>query len=246
MRIPIHVVRQWHPDQTHKTGHLPGDGITPHLRESDYSTRIRPGSLIAWSDRRAYEVVEVRERPVDLWPEHFRNEWDRYTAWWVEQVVAGRDMGDQPEKHTWKHRPLVLVIRPADQPTAKAVHYAVRASRTFYVLPEHYSVCRLCGEIPPCTHATTEAAIDHEMANTERLMSIPPGHCLDCGEPITFRMQATRFPGPNLWRPDLGDDTAVFHARQRCSDGVRAYRRQWEAKGYANGQQQLPLTDPTT
>lgn len=246
MRIPISVLRgEWRPEQTRKVGHLPADGNTPHLRETDYSTRIRPGSIIVWSDRKAYEVIEVTERPLDLWPKHFDSEWTRFTEWWVEQVVAGRNMGAQPEKTAWEHRPLVFVIRPADQPNAKVKHYAVRASRTFYVLPEHYSVCRLCNEIPPCTHVTTEAMVDHAMADTERLMAIQKGCCLGCGEPITSRMKAVRFPGLNLWRPDWGTNSAVFHARQDCHDWSSSYRRQWEEKGHGDLQPELPTdTNP--
>lgn len=240
MRIPHGVLNEWRPEQTRKTGSLDVAGIAPYLKETDYSTRIRPGTIIVFSDRRAHQVVEVSERPIDLWPEHFRKEWDRFTEWWVEQVMAGRDMGTQPEKATWEHRPAVIVIRPADQPTAKPKHYAVRASRTFYVLPEHYSVCRLCNEIPPCTHVITEAAIDLEMQNTERLMSIQAGCCLGCGEPITSRMKAVRFPGPNLWRPDFGNDSAVFHARRDCSDSASSYRRLWDEKGHDELQPSLP------
>jgi hypothetical protein len=244
VRIPIHVLDQWRPDQCRKTGHLPGKNVMPpYLTETYHSTRIRPGTIIVWSDRKAYEVIEITERPVDLWPQRFRDGWERYTQWWVEQVMAGRDMGEQPEKTTWEHRPLVLAIRPADQPNGNAQHYAVRADRTFYVLPEHYSVCRLCNEVPPCTHATTEAAVDHTMQKAERLMAIQPGCCLGCGDPITSRMRAVRFPGPNLWRPDMGDDSAVFHARQDCGDWVFSYRRQWEEKGHAELQPELPEGD---
>ncbi|MFH8581611.1 hypothetical protein [Streptomyces zaomyceticus] len=240
MRVPIHVLNEWRPEQTRKTGYLPADGVRPHLNESDYSTRIRPGTIIVFSDRRAYEVIEVKERPLDLWPEHFLNEWERYAAWWVEQAVAGRDMGTQPEKATWEHRPLAITIRPADQPAAKHQHYAVRADRPFYVLPEHYSVCRLCNEIPPCTHVITEARVEHEMSKAEALMSIPAGACLSCGEAITSRMKATRFPGPNLWRPDLGDNSAVFHARQACSGTADSYRSQWQKRGHHELQPEIP------
>ncbi|MET9436922.1 hypothetical protein [Streptomyces sp. NPDC006551] len=243
MRIPFGVVNEWRPEQTRKTGHLPGENVMPHLRETDYSTRIRPGTIIVFGRRRAHEVVEIKERPLDLRPQHFEDEWTRYTEWWTEQFMAGRDVGPQPEKATWKHRPLVIALRPADQPNAKPQHYAVRADRPFYVLPEHYSVCRLCNEVPPCTHVTTEARVEAEMAKTETLMSIPAGCCLSCGEPITSRMKAVRFPGPNLWRPDLGDHSAVFHARQDCADSVRSYRRQWEQKGHEELQPALPTED---
>ncbi|WP_333745727.1 hypothetical protein [Streptomyces sp. IBSBF 2950] len=240
MRIPLSFLHQWRPQQPHQRGYLPGEGIMPYLKETNHSTRIRPGSIIVFGERQAHEVVEVSERPVDLWPEFFQKEWERFTEWWVEQVVAGREMGDQPERTTWEHRPLVLVIRPADQPTAKPSHYAVRASRPFFVLDEHYSVCRRCNEIPPCNHVTTEAMVTREMANAERLMEIPAGHCLGCGENITSRMKAIRFPGPNLWRPDLGPDSAVFHARNTCDEYASAYRRQWEEKGHGELQPELP------
>ena len=94
MRIPMHVLRgEWQPTRPYKTGHLDAAGIMPYLHETDYSTRIQPGTIIVWSDRKAYQVIEVTERPLDLWPEHFLNEWKRFTEWWVEQVMAGRDMG---------------------------------------------------------------------------------------------------------------------------------------------------------
>lgn len=238
MYLPASSLRRWRPEQSHKTGHLPKDDRAPH--ETYYSTSIRPGSIIAFGERRAHEVVEISERPLGLWPQHFLNEWKRYTQWWAEQVVAGRDMGTQPERGTWEHRPLVIAIRRADQPTAKVTHYAVRASRTFFVLPEHYSICRLCNEIPPCAHTTTEAAIDREMENAERLMAIPAGCCLGCGEPVTARMKVVGFPGPNLWRPDLGDGSAVFHTRAGCQDYVSMYRKQLQAKGIEDAQLTLP------
>ncbi|GAA3153426.1 hypothetical protein ACFQ0X_43860 [Streptomyces rectiviolaceus] len=245
MHIPMRVLLgEWRPTERLPTGHLPGDGIMPHLKETYYSTRIRPGSLIVFSDRRAWQIIDVSERPDDLWPEHFNNEWDRFTTWWTEQAAAGRDMGAEPTRATWEHRPLVLILRPADQPTAKPRHIAIRASRTFFVLPEHYSLCRLCQEIPPCRHVVNEATIEREMASAERLMAIPAGACLGCTEPITSRMKAVRFPGPNLWRPDLGPDTAVFHARQDCEDSVRSYRQLWEEKGHAELQPELPEEAP--
>lgn len=244
MSLPASYLRRWRPEQHHKTGHLPG--TMPGLKEDSLrDARICPGSIIAWSDRRAYEVVEITERPADLWPQHFRDEWDRYYEWRAEHTAAGRLSGPGPDRATWEHRPLVLVIRPADKPHAKVTHYAVRASRTFIALPEHYSVCRLCNEIPPCNHATLEATIDHEMAHADRLMAIPRGACLGCGETITSRMKATRFPGPNLWRPDWGQDSAVFHTRQReeCSNGLWRYEQQWKQQGLDVLNPQLPAKE---
>jgi hypothetical protein len=56
-------------------------------------------------------------------------------------------------------------------------------------------------------------------------------------------MKAVRFPGPNLWRPDLGDGSAVFHDRKECSHDVSRYRGQWEAAGNAPAQAELPMEE---
>jgi len=72
-------LHRWHPEQSHKTGYLPGVGVMPYLTETYHSTRITPGTIIVFGERRAHEVVEITERPLDLWPEHFLKEWKRYT-----------------------------------------------------------------------------------------------------------------------------------------------------------------------
>ncbi|MFF7250434.1 hypothetical protein ACFZBU_41955 [Embleya sp. NPDC008237] len=95
------------------------------------------------------------------------------------------------------------------------------------VMPEHYAVCRRCAELPPCAHETRESEIDAETARLEDLLRMAPGDCLGCGQPITDRMRYTRFPGPNLWRPDLPDDSAVVHARAACRPWAQKYHRAW-------------------
>ncbi|MCL8016896.1 hypothetical protein [Streptomyces sp. AS02] len=245
MRIPMRVLMgHWQPQQCRVTGYLPGEGIMPYLTETYHSTRIQVGTIVVHPlERTAQEVVEVREYPEDLWPEKYQKAFADYLEAWERQASVSRHAGEHPERSTWDQRPLNLVMRPADQPSAEPSHWTVRGNRPFYVLPEHYSVCRLCNEIPPCNHVTTEAMVDHEMANTERLMAIPAGCCLGCGEPITSRMKAVRFPGPNLWRPDWGTDSAVFHARENCSGSVSFYRQQWQEKGHDELQPELPEGD---
>jgi hypothetical protein len=130
--------------------------------------------------------------------------------------------------------------RPGAAADSEASASECAAVKEWAVLPEHYAVCVACGELPPCSHEISERAIDRVVAHSEELMHLKPGCCMGCSEPITSRMQATRFPGPNLWRPDFGDDSAVFHARKECADDVTRYREQWQAKGGVEVQAMLP------
>ncbi|MFJ8345099.1 hypothetical protein ACIQ9J_01725 [Streptomyces sp. NPDC094153] len=188
--------------------------------------------------RAPYRVVEVREIPPDVWGEKWHQAFKEELARW-----DSHPWGDRPTPATWRDRPVSVVLRPAERPEAKSVHLRGRASFRWDVLPEHYAVCRACGELPPCSHELTEEKVRAQMILTEELMSVPPGHCLSCGEAITSRMKAVRFPGPNLWRPDLGDDSAVFHARRECAYDVNRYREQLQAGGGEDMQAALPLDD---
>lgn len=200
--------------------------------------QLAPGILVVY-DRQPWRVVEVAERPLDLWGAKYE---ERFAA----DVKAWERWGngDKPERATWRSRPVAVVLVPDGEPTAKPLHLIGPAHHSWQVLPEHYAICKACGELPPCSHELAEREADAQMARTEVLMEIPAGHCLGCGEPITHRQKAVRFPGPNLWRPDLGD-TARFHARQECSAAVDQYRQQWEAKGGEDPQAALPFEDNT-
>jgi hypothetical protein len=201
------------------------------------NVQLGPDVLIV-HDRKPWRIVEIRELPPDLWGEDWDAAFADACAYWDRY-----QHGDRPTKGTWRDRPVMLSMRPEDQPTAEPSHFRSRASRPFDVLPEHYAVCRACGELPPCQHEINENDIAAALNHTEELMAIQPGCCHGCTEPITSRMQAVRFPGPNLWRPDLGDNSAVFHARQDCADAVSRYRRQWEEKGHSEPQPMLPTED---
>lgn len=199
--------------------------------------QLQPGMLIVW-DRKPYRILEIREKPDDLWPERFEEGFARDVRAW--EAAAPERRGERPERATWRYRPVNLVIVPADRPTAKPTHLVGLARQQWDVLPEHYAVCVACGELPPCSHELAEHEIDMAMAKSEDLMQVKPGCCLGCTEPITSRMKAVRFPGPNLWRPDFGNDSAVFHARQECADAVYRYREQWKTKGHEEQQLAFP------
>jgi hypothetical protein len=175
--------------------------------------KLPVGQLVIW-ERTAHRVVEVREREQTDWPQGYRD-------LWVEHGM--------PDPATWYGRPMVIVLQPEDQPAAKPRHLQGRAGASWRTLVEHYSVCRLCQEIPPCRHEHTEKIMDRAQEHMNQQMAIMPGCCHSCQEPITRRQKAVTFTGANLIRPDLGDDSAIFHQRQQCFGDVRQYDERWAA-----------------
>ncbi|MER6844801.1 hypothetical protein [Streptomyces platensis] len=201
----------------------------------DSVVQLEPGVLVIY-DRAPYRIVEASERPIELWGEQYEKAFAEDLARWER----GPRYREKPDKGTWVHRPVVVVLVPDGDPNAKSLHLCGPASKDWPVLDEHYAVCRKCGELPPCREEIADKAVKRQMHRTEARMSIPAGHCLGCGEAITSRMKAVRFPGPNLWRPDLGHDSAVFHARAECRGDVAVYRKQWQVKGIEGAQMTLP------
>jgi hypothetical protein len=175
--------------------------------------RLQAGQLVVW-DRQPYRVLEVRERAQHDWPEAYRKGWVKY---------------GMPDPATWEYRPRLVVLRHEDQPDAKPLHLVGPDNKSWYLLPEHYSICRLCHELPPCRHVHTEAVMDRARERMEKEMAILPGVCHGCREPISKRQKHFTFPGPNLIRPDLGDHTAVFHTRGDCYGYLTSYDKRWAA-----------------
>lgn len=202
--------------------------------------QLAPGHIVVY-DNAPWRVLAIDERPDDLWGEKHERQFANHLADWERH---GR--GDKPDRATWRGRPVMVQVVPVADPKAKPVHLRAPGSHQWPVLPEHYSVCAACGELPPCRHELAEQEADRVAARADVLMAIPPGNCLACGETITSRQKATRFPGPNLWRPDLGDNTARFHDRRDCTAGRGRYQRQWEAAGGTTGQTSLPLPGKET
>ncbi|MEU0979098.1 hypothetical protein ABZ488_07745 [Streptomyces griseus] len=198
---------------------------------------LQPGTLVVW-ERAPWQVVAVDERPADLWDDKYEDSFTSTLKHW-----ENRRVGNKPERSTWRGRPMVVQIVPVADPRSEPVHLVAPGHYQWTVLTEHYSVCVACGEIPPCSHEIAEQQADVIAARNDVLMDIPPGHCLGCGEFVTHRQKAVRFPGPNLWRPDLPEHSAVFHARQECAGEVERYRRQWEERGGSTPQTQLSLDE---
>lgn len=177
---------------------------------------IQPGELIAWrEDRRPHRLVEVREIPDDLWGDHFDSLWAQHGS----PDVA---------RPTWEYRPVSLVVTTPSG--GRPRHLRCSAGSEVYVLDEHHPICAACGQVPPCHDADITAQVAREMEAMDRVMQIPLGHCLGCGEYVTQRQDGVRFPGPNLWRPDFPEGSALFHARRACSGWRRSYEADLEKR----------------
>jgi hypothetical protein len=196
--------------------------------------QLAPGTLIVW-ERQPWQVVSVDERPDDLWETKHEEEYAHHLKLCDSRGFA------KPDRHTWRGRPMAVQIVPVGNEKADPVHLIAPGHHQWDVLPEHYAVCAACGELPPCHHEDAEKEADLIAARNDVLMDIPPGHCLACGEHITGRQKADRFPGPNLWRPDLPENSAVFHARLECAGPREKYRTQWLQRGNEDAQTVLSL-----
>lgn len=213
-------------------------GIAVHERQMErVHVQLTVGMLVIY-ERAPWRIVAIDERPHDLWAKQYEEEFAHHLKLW-----ESRKLGDKPERHTWRGRPMMVQIVPANDTKAEPIHLEAPGTHRWDVLPEHYAVCVACGELPPCRHEIAEKRADAIAARSDVLMDIPPGHCLGCGEYVTPRQKAARFPGPNLWRPDLPDNSAVFHGRQECAGEVERYRRQWEASKRQETPTQMPLGD---
>ena len=192
-----------------------------HVAWADLAT----GDLIALQ-RKPWRVIEVRPVPVVDWDEHDRTYYERAKQW--PRRVDGR--GPLTEE-TWEARPLYLILVPAEG--GKRRHRKVRpyGYGSAYVFPEHYPVCRECGELYPCHELDIRAEAAREMREFEKYEKIMPGSCWHCNEPITHRQNAIRFDGENLFLP--GAPSVVFHARRSggCRHAAMTYEKRWVKAG---------------
>lgn len=177
------------------------------------TVKLAPGQIVI-SERTAYRVIEIGERNQADWTDAFRDRW-------IEHAM--------PDPATWGSRPMTVTLRREQDEHAEPQHLLAPADHGWKTLPEHYSICRVCGEIPPCKQEHNEfvMAIAVEKLDTE--MAITPGLCHSCLEPITDHQKSIMFEGENLIRPDLGDGTAAFHLRPdgRCRVAAERYDARW-------------------
>ncbi|MFI1713514.1 hypothetical protein [Streptomyces litmocidini] len=224
-------IRRWLPDQPTRIGRhdWPDEGAKgTHLR-------LQAGSIVVL-DRQAWRVLDITGYPGNHWPESYEKAWrDHVELWWHANELRRAEnqaVKPAPERAEFYKRPVVLVLRDENLPRAAAKHWCAPASQDWQVLPEHYAVCRACGELPPCHHGEyrPEGGPRRPEQSGGIPLLVPEGCCMGCAEEIKPRMRTVRFPGPNLWYPDLGDNTAIFHARSSCEDQVEYYRAQWQSE----------------
>ncbi|GGQ09970.1 hypothetical protein GCM10010266_36860 [Streptomyces griseomycini] len=224
-------VRRWLPDQPTRIGRhdWPDEG------DNGTHMRLRAGSIVVL-DRQAWRILEINGYPSDRWPDSYEKAWrDHVELWWHANELRranNQAVKPAPERAEFYKRPVVLVLRNENLPRSTPKHWCAPASHDWRVLPEHYAVCRACGELPPCHHGEYrwEGGPRWPEQNGGIPLMVPEGCCMGCAEPIRPRVRTVRFPGPNLWYPDLGEDTAVFHARASCADQVDCYRMQWQTE----------------
>ncbi|MGW3563573.1 hypothetical protein ACWDSL_06670 [Streptomyces sp. NPDC000941] len=178
------------------------------------TTKLATG-IIVIADRRPFRIDRVTSLPTDQWPDKF--------------VTAWREQG-MPDPDQWWSRPYKVSGLFEGPNASDRLHSTVApAGHLWDVLPGHYAVCHKCFELPPCRHVHNERVMERATERMAADMAILPGSCHGCREPITKRQKSFTFPGPNLIRPDLGDDSAVFHTRRSCYGSLTLYDRKWAA-----------------
>jgi hypothetical protein len=188
------------------------------------------GQRKAWRDlaagdlielrRKIWRVAEVRLTPVIDWDEDDRQAWEK-------ERKAYKLSGEED----WRGRPVYLILYPADG--GKRHHVKIRPwrywGREAYVLPEHYPVCKDCGEPWPCPELEITQEVDRQAAKLSELEKILPGCCWSCGEPVTRKHSSIGFDGENLLLP--GAPSPVFHLRRKghCRSAAASYEKRWVA-----------------
>jgi len=194
-------------------------GWEPQGGQSKPWKDLAAGDLIELR-RQAWRVREVRQVPVIDWDEGDREHWERERK---AYKICSED--------EWPRRPLYLILVPASG--GKRHHVKIRPwanwGQDAYVLPEHYPVCKDCGELYPCRELEITQEVTRQAATMERLEKILPGCCWSCGEPVTHRQKVIRFDGDNLLLPSAA--SPVFHLRGKggCLGGAIRYEKRWVA-----------------
>lgn len=210
------------PDDTTSHEHWADRQVPWRSRQPSTATRTDRLTIddVVIYGRHPFTVISIEPDgvPPQHWPESFRLRWE-----------AHQPADVTPEQ--WPLRPWRIDLEiigtplPAASSRDNGRFRALGADPSSYwrVLPEHFSVCRICSELPPCRHTQREELLGHQQDQLREVLDLQPGTCLGCRTPITPRQKTITFAGPNLIRPDFGDDSAVFHARQSCREKVEHY-----------------------
>ena len=177
-------------------------------------------------------TVYGRKPPVDVLIGYSGEPWKVLR---VEDLIPGDWSDDAREAwiamgmpDPWRATPFRVIVTKPEGGIEHMMTVDHDRYLTWHVLPEHYAVCVVCGDLAPCAgHAQ---AVHAEKATKAAVaeMELPDGFCPACREPITQRQKTHVFPGPNLLNP-LGADDVRFHTRRQCHYGAKSYEEKWVA-----------------
>lgn len=182
---------------------------SPVLIERREYGRPPVGVLIGFQGR-AYRVISVDDIDPANWTEE-------------ENAYAARNTWLKPDRLPYRVR-----VLPVGDDREHGLRVSPWMSVTWHVLPEHYAVCAVCGDLAPCSGHSAEVTAARAVEKAEKDMAVLPGCCPACGEPITQRQATIDYPGPNLLNP-LALPDVRFHTRQRCLSSAADYEEKWVA-----------------
>lgn len=150
-----------------------------------------------------------------------------HRPWRVLEVASLSGEADPESELALRGVPYRMTLRPAGTVTIASHHdddvsLRVPGGYWFEALPEHYALCIICQDLPPCRHDVQEAATAQAMATMGRYEH--EGVCPACEEVVTSRQRFLAFP-VNLKFP--GGPPVVFHERQKCRWSAVEYDKEW-------------------
>lgn len=150
-----------------------------------------------------------------------------YRPWRVLEVASIDPTTTPEERQRADREAYIITLRPAALTTLASHHdedISLRVPGRYFldVLPEHYALCVLCQDLPPCRHDVQNKITASAMAQFARYEQ--EGVCPACEEVITARQQKVAFP-VNIKIP--GGPPVVFHRRQQCFWSAVGYDREW-------------------
>jgi hypothetical protein len=175
--------------------------------------RPKVGAVVAYA-RRAWEVRHVSDTdPSDdeevrlaRYVQPYRDEMQPY------QITLRRLHGAKHEREN----------------SAGDIGLRVRAA-AYHPFPEYPNgrvpLCSCHSHPWPCLEADQQKQAAKELREAEREMSLLPGCCPACQEPVTSRQRSITFGGPNVRNPLAEGPT--FHLRSKCYGSAGRYEEAW-------------------
>lgn len=150
-----------------------------------------------------------------------------YRPWRVLEVASIDPTTTPGEPQRSRREAYMITLRPAALVTLASHHdddISLRIPGGYFleVLPEHYALCVICQDLPPCRHDVQEKITARAMAQFAKYEQ--EGVCPACEEVITARQQKVPFP-VNIKIP--GGPPVVFHRRRQCFWSAVEYDREW-------------------